>query len=1098
MQNDTPGTTICDPDRLAALDALAILDTPPEQGFDDIVRLAARLCATPVALVSLVAADRQWFKARVGFPPCETSLNASVCAHALVESDLLVIPDLTADPRTAANPLVTGEPSIRFYAGAPLRLTGGQVVGSLCVIDTAARPGGLTPDQADDLRALARQVSTLLEMRREVAHRDEVLDSQRAELQQARRLELLAKASSSLIAATDPAAVLEPILATGTRALGFDLCFIYDIDPEGRHLRLIQSIGTTDEQRAALSCVDLDLPLCGIVVRTRRPLVLEAVQASIEPRYALAREAGFDAFAGYPILSRGQLVGVLSFVSTREPAFDAGALTFFATLARLMSSVRERLDVDAVLRASDTRSRLAQEAGHIGTFEVDVASGLSRVSAEHCRIYGVPEAGVYSLETLTALAVPEDRALPSTQATIRDGTASTEVEYRIRRANDGALRWISRIGRFVRDDAGAVLRMVGTVQDITARKEVEAELRASEALARENIQRVQLALAAGAIIGTWHWDLPTDRFTVDDAFAHSFGLDPALGRDGIPLEQIVATVHPDDQAGLAAAINEAIARGGAYAHQYRVRRADGHYYWIEANGRVDHGSDGTPLSFPGVLLDVEERRAAQEALRASEAHWRGLFERLSEGFQLTEAIRDSAGVITDFRIIDINPAWTTQIGIPADQVIGYTAHQIFGGSAQDWITAFSQVVEIGETWRFTKQFAPNGRWYDGNAFKLDGDRFGVIFLDATARVSAESRRMALLALGDDLRDLTTVGAMTQAAAEIVGRTLGATRAGFGRIVGEVEYIDIEQDWTAPGQVSIAGRHRFDDYGDIRANLAQGEPLVIDDVTTDPRTRDDPGPMQAIGIGALINMPVRERGRAVAVFIVHDVRPRNWTAEELAFLRNVADRVEVGVARVRAEELQAVLNKELAHRLKNTLAIVQSIATQTLRGVTERDLVEAFERRVLALSRAHDVLIQKNWSAAKLRSVMESVLSMQTDLDRFALDGPDMDISPQAALSLSLLLHELATNALKYGALSATTGAVRVRWRANSGAAPTLVLDWAETGGPVVTPPRNKGGFGSRLIRMGLLGTREADLDFNPGGLRAQFRAPLAEVQVQVH
>ena len=80
--------------------------------------------------------------------------------------------------------------------------------------------------------------------------------------------------------------------------------------------------------------------------------------------------------------------------------------------------------------------------------------------------------------------------------------------------------------------------------------------------------------------------------------------------------------------------------------------------------------------------------------------------------------------------------------------------------------------------------------------------------------------------------------------------------------------------------------------------------------------------------------MRERGRAVAVFIVHDVQPRVWTAEELAFLRNVADRVEVGVARVRAEELQAILNKELAHRLKNTLAIVQSIATQTLRGVSE--------------------------------------------------------------------------------------------------------------------------------------------------------------------
>ena len=166
--------------------------------------------------------------------------------------------------------------------------------------------------------------------------------------------------------------------------------------------------------------------------------------------------------------------------------------------------------------------------------------------------------------------------------------------------------------------------------DVTARREAEERLRASEALARANIERVQLALAAGAIIGTWHWDLPTDRFTVDDGFARSFGLDPALGREGIPLAQIVSTVHPDDQEGLAQAIDEAVARGGTYAHQYRVRRADGRYYWIEANGRVDHASDGTPLSFPGVLLDVEERRAVEQERDRAITQLRALTETLEQ------------------------------------------------------------------------------------------------------------------------------------------------------------------------------------------------------------------------------------------------------------------------------------------------------------------------------------------------------------------------------------------------------------------------------------------------------------------------------------
>lgn len=106
-------------ERLAALACYGILDTPAEAAFDDAVALAAQLCATPTALVSLVTGDRQWFKARLGFAPGETGLDRSVCVHALAGRGLLVIPDLAADPRTRTNPLVTGEPGIRFYAGAP-------------------------------------------------------------------------------------------------------------------------------------------------------------------------------------------------------------------------------------------------------------------------------------------------------------------------------------------------------------------------------------------------------------------------------------------------------------------------------------------------------------------------------------------------------------------------------------------------------------------------------------------------------------------------------------------------------------------------------------------------------------------------------------------------------------------------------------------------------------------------------------------------------------------------------------------------------------------------------------------------------------------
>lgn len=197
---------------------------------------------------------------------------------------------------------------------------------------------------------------------------------------------------------------------------------------------------------------------------------------------------------------------------------------------------------------------------------------------------------------------------------------------------------------------------INFLRDVTERLRAETErvrgerdLRASEKQVKEYADRVKLALAAGAIIGTWVWDIPNNRFTIDEGFANAFGLDPALGRQGIPLAQIVETVHPDDQAGLAAAINEAVERGGAYAHQYRTRRVDGNYYWLEANGRVDCDSTGNPVSFPGVLMDVDARRAIVDERDRATAMLRSLnetleqrvLERTTELMRAEEALRQS-------------------------------------------------------------------------------------------------------------------------------------------------------------------------------------------------------------------------------------------------------------------------------------------------------------------------------------------------------------------------------------------------------------------------------------------------------------------------
>jgi len=151
--------------RLATLRKYLVLDTPPEQALDDLTRLAAAICEAPIALISLVDEDRQWFKAKFGLEISETPRADSFCAHALLQQDLFMAPDAAADARFADNPMVVGEPGIRFYAGMPLITPEGAVLGALCVLDRAPRT--LSPTQEEALSALGRHVMTHLELRRQ-------------------------------------------------------------------------------------------------------------------------------------------------------------------------------------------------------------------------------------------------------------------------------------------------------------------------------------------------------------------------------------------------------------------------------------------------------------------------------------------------------------------------------------------------------------------------------------------------------------------------------------------------------------------------------------------------------------------------------------------------------------------------------------------------------------------------------------------------------------------------------------------------------------------------------------------------------------------
>jgi two-component sensor histidine kinase len=159
-------------ERLSALRGYDILDQPLEAEFDDFVQIAAEVCEAPIAVVNLIDQGRQWFAAERGLGVRETSLDVSICAHAILQPGVFVIPDLSQDGRFDCNPLVTGDPRLRFYGGALLETPEGLPLGTMCVLDYQARPQGLTERQAFTLKALARQVMTQLELRRAVAEKE--------------------------------------------------------------------------------------------------------------------------------------------------------------------------------------------------------------------------------------------------------------------------------------------------------------------------------------------------------------------------------------------------------------------------------------------------------------------------------------------------------------------------------------------------------------------------------------------------------------------------------------------------------------------------------------------------------------------------------------------------------------------------------------------------------------------------------------------------------------------------------------------------------------------------------------------------------------
>lgn len=497
--------------------------------------------------------------------------------------------------------------------------------------------------------------------------------------------------------------------------------------------------------------------------------------------------------------------------------------------------------------------------------------------------------------------------------------------------------------------------------------------------------------------------------------------------------------------------------------------------------------------FSSLVVDLLELRRRSSALDDSQKRWRSLFSNMDEGYYLARVVRDETGRICDWLYQEVNPAWERHVGIGPDQVLGQTYGALFSVDEPEWVDLVTRTMESDRPVSFLQRLQSTGRWYDGTFYPVGQDYFSATFKEVTKQIAAEQRQAGLIALGDVLRDERDIALMISKAMEVIGTAFSADRATYGEIDHDIETITVSEGWALPEMPPIKGIYRFDDYGKLRPTLLAGDPLVITDTLTDIRTRDDSEAWLSLRARGVINVPVREDGRNVALMLVHFADPHEWTSEEIHWLHNAADRIELAIARRRADELQSMINGEIAHRLRNTLAMVQAVARMTLRHSLSKEEADRFHERLHSLGRAHDLLHSDDRRAAVLGDLVGNILGDASVLERCRISGPVIRLGTRAAMSTALLIHEMTTNACKHGALSLPEGIVTVEWlieKTETGS--DLVLLWQESHGPSVIPPTRKG-FGARLISFGLIGTGGVSLRYEQEGLSASFRADIEKI-----
>jgi PAS domain S-box-containing protein len=606
--------------RLARLRALSVLDSAPEPLFDSFARLAAQIAGTPIALLSLVDEQRQWFKANLGLPGVQqTPRDLAFCAHAILQHNVLEVPNAQLDPRFADNPLVTGEPGIRFYAGAPLTLPSGERLGTLCVIDRAPR-----------------QLS-------------EAQRAQLAELAQAVVQALLLRERALGQALGGPSAV-ESELSGHVRALSAILdrlpmaVSVWDLQLRNAYANaLVQKrFGRSASALLGVHLSDVIGASAYNANRAQREAVLAGQVQSFEAR--VARHDGVRDEHVQLVPLRGDDGQVEGYVALVQDLWDQRAM-------------------DAAQRAladSERKFRTLSDASPLGVFHTDAQGSCTYTNTRWQLIFGLSLEQSLG-EGWSSTLHPDDRGAVFSEWQ-RAAAVGREfmMEFRVMRP-DTTMRQVRSLARAVLGDSGTVTGFVGTVEDVTEAREAEARLRHNEAFL-DRTGRV-------AGIGGWEADLRHGTLTWSDQTCRIHDLEPGHQPT---IEEAITFYAPQARDTIAHAFELATTVGTNYDLELPMVTATGRHIWVRTIGEVTFENGKATRAF-GTFQDITWRHDAEIALRDNNRLLRQLYEQ-------TPAMMHS--IDTNGVLLSVSDLWLAKLGYLREDVIGRLSVEFFTEAAR--------------------------------------------------------------------------------------------------------------------------------------------------------------------------------------------------------------------------------------------------------------------------------------------------------------------------------------------------------------------------------------------------------------------------------